>query len=100
MSAGDEASEAPLCPWCGVPWSAAMLAALETHSSGGFCACCAGVPDPYDFAPGPLNLPTKDVCCDSCSKPIYTAPKPDVRTSAGPTTRIVLTSTLEDNDGD
>jgi hypothetical protein len=78
--------DAPLCPWCGASFSEAMLAQLDTHSSGGFCACCAGVPNPYDFMPGPLNLPTKDVSCDSCGKPIYTAPE---SASAGPTTRIV-----------
>ncbi len=68
-----------------------MLAELDSQSSHVFCACCAGVPNPYDFAPGPLNLPTQDVCCDSCGKPIYSAPQPSTR---------ILPGTPEDQDGD
>jgi hypothetical protein len=52
-----------------------MLAQLESQSSGVFCACCVGQPRPGHIA-GPLQLPTQDLCCDSCGKPIYRAPVP------------------------
>jgi hypothetical protein len=61
------------CPFCGAPWTAAMLEQLEQQSSGAFCACCVGRYTPQHVA-GPLRLPIQDLCCETCSKPIYRAP--------------------------
>ena len=65
--------EAPACPYCGTAWTAAMLLAFKRHSRDVACECCVVLPGLVP-APGPSLKPAQDLCCDSCGKPIYSAP--------------------------
>lgn len=73
----DSLADMPLCPFCGVPWTQAMVAQLEQQrrSHRPFCVCCVGLFDEEERVPGPMAvLPAKDLCCESCGKAIYRAP--------------------------
>ncbi len=59
------------CPFCAVPWSDAMLEAYAALSSD--CSCCGG--DAHNAVADDRPIPTEDLCCDSCSKPLFYAPK-------------------------
>jgi hypothetical protein len=64
--------DAPLCPYCGAAWTAAMLEQLDSHSRG-TCGCCVVMPG-LGLEPRQVARPQRDLCCDSCGKPIYTVP--------------------------
>ena len=56
------------CPFCGVAWSASMLAQLDRFTVASDCACCGGAPSLHVPAP---PLPTEDICCVACGRAIY-----------------------------
>jgi hypothetical protein len=60
----------PSCPFCGAAWSEEMLASFDRYSVAGSCGCCSG----GAHAGAPTQIPTEDLCCESCGKPIYRAP--------------------------
>lgn len=62
----------PACPFCGAPWSAAMLSALDAATDPAGCGCCTGATATH--APRPLA--TADIACQACGKPIYCAVRP------------------------
>jgi hypothetical protein len=70
---------APACPYCGAAWTTAMLDMLNRYSVGAACACCVGqqhVESQHTEKPRSLiALPTQDLCCEHCGKPIYRAPQ-------------------------
>lgn len=48
-----------------------MLDALARYTGSSNCACCGGDPAP---AVEPAEVPSEDLCCDSCGRAIYLAP--------------------------
>lgn len=60
--------EGATCPFCGAPWSEAMLAQLDRFTMPSGCACCGGAPGLHAVAP---PLPTEDICCAACGRAIY-----------------------------
>jgi hypothetical protein len=64
--------EAPTCPYCGAAWTTAMRHALDRHTRGVACACCVLMPG-LDLEK-PAARPQRDLCCESCGNPIYSAP--------------------------
>ncbi len=51
-----------------------MLDAYAALSSD--CSCCGG--PAHDEVAEERPVPTEDLCCDSCGKPLFYAPKPAV----------------------
>lgn len=67
-------SPPPTCPFCGEPWSAAMLAALDKATVHHGCACC---PEPGPAArPAPVQASSTDIACDSCGRALFRAVRP------------------------
>lgn len=66
-------NDRPTCPFCQAPWTQAMTLQLERFSSSGGCRCCSST---QDIAAAPaLETPDSDLCCETCGKAIYLAPK-------------------------
>lgn len=64
----------PACPFCGSPWSAAMLAALDEATVHHGCACC---PETAPAAPpAAFPSPPRDIACDSCGRALFRAVAP------------------------
>jgi hypothetical protein len=63
------------CPFCGEPWTDAMLTQYDSLSFRTACSCCASSlplqPEEKQEAAEPI---TKDLCCDHCSRVLYLAP--------------------------
>ena len=66
-------SEGPTCPFCGVAWTAAMLAELDRFTMASGCACCGGAPAQHAQHAAPIAQPTEDLCCAACGRAIYRA---------------------------
>ena len=64
-------SPPPTCPFCGQPWSAAMLAALDGATVHHGCACCPE-PDPR-ARPAPVPATSHDIACDACGRALFRA---------------------------
>lgn len=62
----------PACPFCGAPWSAAMLEQYDRFTVASSCACCAGETH-ADLAPTPAPQPPEDLSCTACGRAIYRA---------------------------
>jgi hypothetical protein len=66
----------PTCPYCAEPWSEAMLAAYDRFADHTSCSCSAHAGSHVHGEDArEMEIPTEDLCCDSCGKPIYSAPK-------------------------
>jgi hypothetical protein len=50
-----------------------MLDALDRYSHGRSCSCCVVLPG-LGLAANPVLTPQQDLCCESCGRPIYSAP--------------------------
>jgi hypothetical protein len=68
-----DSTDAPLCPYCATPWTAAMLHVFDRYSRGTSCTCCVVLPG-LDLDPAAAAMPQQDLCCERCDKPIYSAP--------------------------
>nr|WP_047167813.1 hypothetical protein [Sphingomonas sp. Y57] len=62
----------PACPFCGAPWSAAMLAQYDRFTIASSCSCCAGE---THAAPIPVlqHEQPEDISCTACGRAIYRA---------------------------
>lgn len=61
----------PTCPFCGEPWSAAMLAALDSATVHHGCACCSEAGPAA--RPAPVQATSHDIACDACGRPLFRA---------------------------
>lgn len=70
-------TERPICPYCATQWSDAMLAEYDRFADHTACSCSAHAGEHVhgeEQEEQALPVPTEDLCCESCGKPIYRAP--------------------------
>ncbi|MBN8830783.1 MAG: hypothetical protein J0G94_09190 [Sphingomonadales bacterium] len=68
----------PSCPFCGAAWTETMLDQYDALLDPNGCACCgsAGMVEHGEdhHHHEERAVPTTDLCCESCGKPIFRAP--------------------------
>lgn len=64
----------PHCPFCGEPWTSAMLDLYAGMTDDSACGCCGGHGGmEHDHAERDVELPDTDLCCEHCGRAIYRA---------------------------
>jgi hypothetical protein len=70
-----KAEVVPNCPYCGTPWTPAMLDQYDRAAQDFGCGCCGGQRlSIHDHVERMAAIPAQDLCCATCRRPIYRAP--------------------------
>lgn len=61
----------PACPFCGAPWSTAMLEQYDRFTVASSCSCCTG--EAHSHPDHVRHEEPEDISCSACGRAIYRA---------------------------